>query len=332
MPDLKREFTFISYAHEDLNQVRKLYDGLKERKVNAWFDKVDIGPGRWKDKIEKAISRSRYFIFCLSEASLKKTGDEKPGFVDKELHMAWKFASEQDETGFTIIPVRFEDCGRGDMRLSGWQQYDLFADWQGGLDTLAVNLGGKSLSDASAEDERTEDEKMVAGLIGKGNIFYYSDEYEKALSIYESAINIKPDDHLAWYSKGVTLYDLGRHDEAIKAYDKAIELKTDDHLAWFGKGYALSSLSRHDEAIKAYDKAIKLKPDFYQAWFNKGYALSSLSRHDEALEAVNKVIELNPSFFFAFLDNVADLEKLGRKEEARKAFDKHDELKKNLKK
>jgi len=94
MPDLKREFTFISYAHEDLNKVRKLYEDLKKRKVKAWFDKEDMAPGRWEKRIKKAISRSRYFIFCLSEASLKKTGDEKPGFVDEELQTAWEFASD----------------------------------------------------------------------------------------------------------------------------------------------------------------------------------------------------------------------------------------------
>jgi hypothetical protein len=75
MLDLKREFTFISYAHEDLNQIRKLYEGLRERNVNAWFDKEDMAPGRWKKRIKKAISRSRYFIFCLSKTSLKKIGD-----------------------------------------------------------------------------------------------------------------------------------------------------------------------------------------------------------------------------------------------------------------
>jgi len=34
------------------------------------------------------------------------------------LQIEWEYAREQDEKGFTIIPVRLEDCGRGDMRLS----------------------------------------------------------------------------------------------------------------------------------------------------------------------------------------------------------------------
>ncbi len=172
MPFLEREYVFISYAHENLEQVLKVYEGLKKRKVNVWIDKRDLVPGRWKPQIFKAISRSKYFVICLSNAAIKKTSGEKPGFQDEELQTAWEFAREQDERGFTIIPVRLEDCGRGDMRLSGWQQYDLFEDWEGVLDKLAVNLGGISLSDVAAIDERTEIEKILAGMIGKAEIFY----------------------------------------------------------------------------------------------------------------------------------------------------------------
>jgi hypothetical protein len=40
-----KELTFLSYAHENLDRVRQAYEGLKERKVAAWFDKVDLGTG-----------------------------------------------------------------------------------------------------------------------------------------------------------------------------------------------------------------------------------------------------------------------------------------------
>ncbi len=80
----KRELTFLSYAHDDLDRVRKVYEGLKKRKVDVWFDKVDLVTGRWKPQIEKKIPKCRYFIFCVSEASLKKT-EEGTGFIEEEL-------------------------------------------------------------------------------------------------------------------------------------------------------------------------------------------------------------------------------------------------------
>jgi len=47
--------TFLSYAHDDLELVREVYEGLKKRKVDVWFDKVDLVPGKWKPQIEKQI-------------------------------------------------------------------------------------------------------------------------------------------------------------------------------------------------------------------------------------------------------------------------------------
>lgn len=48
MSTTERELVFLSYAHDDKEKVRKVYDGLKERKVNVWFDKENKEPGRWK--------------------------------------------------------------------------------------------------------------------------------------------------------------------------------------------------------------------------------------------------------------------------------------------
>jgi tetratricopeptide (TPR) repeat protein len=327
MPGLERELVFLSYAHEDLERILKVYEGLKERNVNVWFDKKDLGPGRWKPQVLKAISRSNYFTICLSNAAIKKTSGEKPGFQDKELQTAWEFASEQDEKDFTIIPVRLEDCGRGDMRLSGWQQYDIFEDWEGVLDKLAVNLGGVSLSDATAIDKRTEEEKILESMMGKGATFYYSGDYEKALTFFEAAINLKPDDHEAWTNKGAGFAKLGRPNEALEAYNKAIEIKHEDHLVWSNKGVALADLGRHDEALEAFSKSIEIKPDFHEAWTNKGAGLAKLGRQSEALEAYNKAIEIKPDDHKAWSNKGAALSSSGRHDEALEAFSKSIEIK-----
>jgi hypothetical protein len=63
---------FLSYAHENLDMVRRIYAGLKERKLEVWFDKEDLGPWLWKRKTKKTSPKSRYVIICMSEAVLKK--------------------------------------------------------------------------------------------------------------------------------------------------------------------------------------------------------------------------------------------------------------------
>ncbi len=159
MAELNTNRVFLSYAKEYIDKVKDVYEGLIKRGLNVWFDEEDLQAGRWKPQIKKAISRSRYFIICISEAALRKTGEEMRGFQDEELNRAYDIAEEQSDKDFTIVPVRLEECGRGDFRLSGFQQYDLFKDFENHLDKLAINLGGTSLSDSMAKDERKEDEK-----------------------------------------------------------------------------------------------------------------------------------------------------------------------------
>lgn len=179
---------YLSYARPDLEVVRKLYENLKQRDIKVWFDQIDLGPGKWKPQILRAIRRSRYFLICLSQAALTKTGD-KPGFQDTELNEAYNIAIDQDEEHFTIIPVRLDDCDRGDNRLSQFQQFDLFVNWDDTLDRLAVWLGGRSLG-SIVVDERTDKEKQAHALQGRIITFHYAGEEKKAQPDVEALVQL----------------------------------------------------------------------------------------------------------------------------------------------
>ncbi len=180
----------------------------------------------------KSHRPEQLFIICLSQAAVHKTGDE-PGFVDDELNTAWEIAQAQSDTEFTIIPVRLEDCDRGDHRLSVYQQYDLFRDWEGVLDRLAVQLGGHSLAEKQAIDERTEDEKMIK-------------RHEEALATYNKALAIDPDFALAWHIKGLPLEKLERYEEALHAFEKTLAIDPNSAMAFQNKQNLLNKLGRTD--------------------------------------------------------------------------------------
>jgi tetratricopeptide (TPR) repeat protein len=53
---------------------------------------------------------------------------------------------------------------------------------------------------------------------------YYNDwfnQYDKALTCYDRALELKPDDAYAWYSKGITLSNMKRYREANQSFDRA---------------------------------------------------------------------------------------------------------------
>lgn len=325
MNKAKRKQIFISYAHEDLETVKSIVQGLKKRELHIWFDKEDIGTDPWRPQIEKAISRSRFFIICISKAALKKTGDE-PGFQDEELNKAYKFAESLSTSDFTIVPVRLEDCERGDFRTISFQQYDLFPDFKKGLDKLAVHLGGVSLSDTTAQDERTEAKKIIEGLLGKANAAIFAQDFETALTILNSILVLDLNNIVALISKGVVLVGLDRFEEALPVLDKALELNPDSVIAWFGKSVILNKLGRFDEALPVLDKLLELNPDSADSWNSKGIALHYLGRHEEALQAYEKSLELGPDDAVVWNNKGNALYNLGRSEEAQIAFKKSSEL------
>lgn len=60
-----------------------------------------------------------------------------------------------------------------------------------------------------------------------------------------------------WHNKGYALHNLGRHEEALKAYEKAIEIKPDDHNAWYNLACSYSLKKEKDNALKSLRKAIE---------------------------------------------------------------------------
>ena len=53
-------------------------------------------------------------------------------------------------------------------------------------------------------------------------------DFENALSFFEQALLLKPDDPDLWNQKGVTLRSLGRYDEASECYNRSLQLDPRD--------------------------------------------------------------------------------------------------------
>ena len=156
----------------------------------------------------------------------------------------------------------------------------------------------------------------------QGNALYYLSRYDDAIASYDKALEIKPDHYQALYKRGNALYNLGRYSEAIASYDKALEIKPDNRVAWNNRGVALGNLSRYSEAIASYDKALEIKPDHYQLWNNRGIALGNLGRDLEAIDSYDKALATRPDYYEAWNNRGNVLCNLGRHLEALASFDK----------
>ena len=102
-------------------QVEILYNSLKVAGFEPWLDVKDILPGQnWKQALSETITKSDYFLACLSEKAL-----DKRGFVHAELKMALDMLSKLPASKTYIIPARLSPV-QPPEELFGFQWVDIF--------------------------------------------------------------------------------------------------------------------------------------------------------------------------------------------------------------
>ena len=103
----KQRSIFISYAREDREKAKGLYEKLKSRGFSPWLDDVDLLPGMdWRAEIQTAIKMSPFFLICIS----KRTTDRR-GHLQKELQTALEYAEGiLPEHDIFIVPAILEPC------------------------------------------------------------------------------------------------------------------------------------------------------------------------------------------------------------------------------
>ena len=68
-------------------------------------------------------------------------------------------------------------------------------------------------------------------LIQKGTENLRNGDFENALSFFEQALLLKPDDPDLWNNKGIVLRSLGRYNEASDCYNKSLQLDPRDRAS-----------------------------------------------------------------------------------------------------
>lgn len=108
-------------------------------------------------------------------------------------------------------------------------------------------------------------------------------DYPALVSQYTLAIQLNPDDALAYCYRGVAYYRLGDGNSAMADYDRAIELDPTLAIAYYRRGFLRYLAKDYIGAIADYNKAIEFKPNFAVAFSNRGYAYRELYGEQEAL-------------------------------------------------
>jgi protein O-mannosyl-transferase len=101
-----------------------------------------------------------------------------------------------------------------------------------------------------------------------------------------------PDDNLALNNKGFVLYNMRRYGESIELFNKAIQLRPDYHLAYINLINSYLALRDYENALKITDLAMKNAPPHQSILTTKGYLLFRQNKYAEALPFLKESLKL----------------------------------------
>ena len=130
---------------------------------------------------------------------------------------------------------------------------------------------------------------LMAGIYAKAG------QNEKALGMYDRAIELDRDQSEAYFSKGVLLVNLKRVDEAERAFEQGIERSKDSPIGYYYLGRIEIEAKQFDRAIRHLDQAIQINPHFEPAYMALAALYETQQDRPGAIRIYRKYLQvINP--------------------------------------
>lgn len=146
----------------------------------------------------------------------------------------------------------------------------------------------------------------IESLYEKANNYYYENDYDNAIKIYNEIINKKPDHYLSYEKLGKIEQARNNLKQAVFYFEKALSINTKNATAWNDLGNLYYDMVDYNNAIRCYKKAVEVDENFYWSYYNIGLAMTRMyTKEDrkemkEAKEWFEKALKIKPDYYPSF--------------------------------
>ncbi len=106
-----------------------------------------------------------------------------------------------------------------------------------------------------------ENPNSLSALLGLGDLFFATSDYENAEKTYKKIIELAPDNSDAFFGLAATLRVVERYTEAIVFYDQAFKIEPERTDAYWEIAYSKEMVGDLTGAVTDYEKCIMENPD-----------------------------------------------------------------------
>ena len=128
------------------------------------------------------------------------------------------------------------------------------------MDFITVKNYASAIEDLGRAIELTPDHPVAYFMRAQARYHNKSEQpksvtYNLILADIDRTIELSPRNAMAWYNKGIILFEQGDYTSALAAYTKAIELQPDMGEAYYNRGYIYLKLGNRDRGIEDLSRA-----------------------------------------------------------------------------
>ena len=136
--------------------------------------------------------------------------------------------------------------------------------------------------------------------VDEASKLFYQGDYNGAIKLHDEALNLNPNNELAYYGRGTIYGELGQYEQAIQDLNKTLQLNSNNSYAYYNRGRIYILQQQYERAIQDYNKAIQLNPNDSDVYYNRGNAYQGLMQYEQAIQDYSKAIKINPNDAVAY--------------------------------
>jgi tetratricopeptide (TPR) repeat protein len=137
-----------------------------------------------------------------------------------------------------------------------------------------------------------EIETIAESFFDRGLTKFRAGDRDSAMSLFNSAISIRPNQSNYWFNKGECYYAGGSYQDAFNAYSQAIALSPQYADAYQKRGLSNLHLNKNKEAINDFTKSLQFDTQLYESQKGLGDAYFALKDYKNSIPAYEACFEM----------------------------------------
>lgn len=139
------------------------------------------------------------------------------------------------------------------------------------------------------------DNRLIPAYLGKARALAKKKEFELSYEEITKAIDISPDNHDIYITRGDISDEKGNIGIALDDYDKAVSAAPDNAEAYIKRGKANVKMTFRDKALEDFNMALGLAPENGMAYVARGHYYKSGKEYDEAIKDYENALRFDDS-------------------------------------